>query len=484
MNIKKYSKLIILLGIFAAALVFMSQSPLNILLLNGNSGIDSSVFRTIAMQMERGLMPYRDSFDHKGPLLYIYNYLGLLIKRHRGIWIIEFISAFAAFGLMYKTARLKCDRMRSFFVLIICAAPLYSYFEGGNMTEEYALPFIMSAVYIFADYFMNDRITRMRLVICGLGFGAVCMLRVNMIAVWIVFCCAVLLRSFREKRLEEIPRFLLYFLMGAGIIVLPICFWLIFNNAFVDFIKDYFVFNIMYTKDAFRATALNKYNSFSGFANNIYVLTSIVVICRACRDRSLFHIAYLGYEIAGLLMICMSGQGYAHYGMVLVPALVYPFSLLLSKETIREETWILAFVLYFSVSRVIPVWIGGIDKTAEYLLMENRTRERTDAVGQVCTYITTNTNIDEKIIVWGNWNIIYVESERLPASKYSYQLPIGNVDETIMTEFFGELSETLPRIVVISQDERIEEILGFLNEHQYACTFEVDGFAVYSRGLY
>nr|WP_289766893.1 hypothetical protein [uncultured Acetatifactor sp.] len=352
------------------------------------------------------------------------------------------------------------------------------------MTEEYALPFIMSAVYIFADYFMNDRITRMRLVICGLGFGAVCMLRVNMIAVWIVFCCAVLLRSFREKRLEEIPRFLLYFLMGAGIIVLPICFWLIFNNAFVDFIKDYFVFNIMYTKDAFRATALNKYNSFSGFANNIYVLTSIVVICRACRDRSLFHIAYLGYEIAGLLMICMSGQGYAHYGMVLVPALVYPFSLLLSKETIREETWILAFVLYFSVSRVIPVWIGGIDKTAEYLLMENRTRERTDAVGQVCTYITTNTNIDEKIIVWGNWNIIYVESERLPASKYSYQLPIGNVDETIMTEFFGELSETLPRIVVISQDERIEEILGFLNEHQYACTFEVDGFAVYSRGLY
>lgn len=261
MNIKKYSNLIILLGIFAAALVFMSQSPLNILLLNGNSGIDSSVFRTIAMQMERGLMPYRDSFDHKGPLLYIYNYLGLLIKRHRGIWIIEFISAFAAFGLMYKTARLKCDRMRSFFVLIICAAPLYSYFEGGNMTEEYALPFIMSAVYIFADYFMNDRITRMRLVICGLGFGAVCMLRVNMIAVWIVFCCAVLLRSFREKRLEEIPRFLLYFLMGAGIIVLPICFWLIFNNAFVDFIKDYLMSSVhtLSSKNVYNNSANFKY---------------------------------------------------------------------------------------------------------------------------------------------------------------------------------------------------------------------------------
>ena len=39
--------------------------------LNMETGTDSSVFKTIAMMMEKGYMPYRDSFDHKGPLLYI-----------------------------------------------------------------------------------------------------------------------------------------------------------------------------------------------------------------------------------------------------------------------------------------------------------------------------------------------------------------------------------------------------------------------------
>lgn len=434
------------------------------------------------MQMKSGLMPYRDSFDHKGPLLYIYNYLGLLIKPHRGIWVIEFVSAYAAFGILYRIARLNCGRLRAFLVLMICVAPLYKYFEGGNFTEEYALPFIAAAIYIFADYFLNNRVSRIRLMICGFGFGAVFLLRANMIAVWIVFCCAVLLQCIRERRMNDIPYFFNWFLAGAAIIIIPICGWLMMNHAFTDFIKDYLLFNLKYTNDAVRSAALNKYDSFSGFANNIYVLTAIVTSCYACRDKGLFHRAYLGCEVATLLLICMSGQGYAHYGMVLVPVLAYPFSLLLAEETTGERAWVWAFVFYFSVAEVLPVWIGGMNKTAEYALAEDMTRERTDAVGQVCTFITANTDEDDRIIVWGNRNIIYVESERLPASKYSYQMPIGEVDGSILAEFFAEINETIPRIVVVSEINEFEEMDDFLIEHQYTYMFGADEFVVYIQG--
>lgn len=40
-------------------------------------------------------------------------------------------------------------QMAGFFVLMICITPLYTYFEGGNLTEEYALPFIAAALYIY-----------------------------------------------------------------------------------------------------------------------------------------------------------------------------------------------------------------------------------------------------------------------------------------------------------------------------------------------
>lgn len=476
---KLWTCFVILFGLFLITFIFMAQSPLNILLLNGNSGIDSSVFRTIAMQMKKGLMPYRDSFDHKGPLLYIYNYWGFLIRKHRGIWIIEFLSAFTTFCLMYKIARLKCGRSQAFLIVIICITPLYAYFEGGNLTEEYALPFIASSLYIFTDYFVNRRISRIRLAICGLGFGAVCLLRINMVAVWIVFCCGVLMQSILSKCFKELPRFLLWFLVGAGGIVIPICCWLLMNNAFSDFIKDYFVFNAMYTQDAAGATALNRYNSFSKFMNNIYVLTAIVIIVYSCKKNELFHWVYLGYEIVGLLLICMSGQSFAHYGMVLVPMLVYPFSLLLSGESVKERTWLLAFVLYLAVAQVIPTWIGGIDKTAEYLLAENKTRERTDAVGQICTYIKKNSDKDDRIVVWGNWNIIYVQSERLPASKYSYQAPIGSIDERIIIDFFEEINETKPRMIVVPNGRKLGSMEGFLEGNGYECVYEIDGATVY-----
>ena len=58
------------------------------------TGVDSSVFRTIALQMDEGIMPYRDTFDHKGPLLYLINYVGMKISFNNGIWFIEFISFF------------------------------------------------------------------------------------------------------------------------------------------------------------------------------------------------------------------------------------------------------------------------------------------------------------------------------------------------------------------------------------------------------
>ena len=43
---------------------------------------------------------------------------------------------------------------------------MFGYFEGGNLTEEYAMPFIAISLFIFIDYFLNGTISRIRL-ICG-----------------------------------------------------------------------------------------------------------------------------------------------------------------------------------------------------------------------------------------------------------------------------------------------------------------------------
>ena len=60
----------IVLFILLVTFLFLQNSPLSIWR-GGETGTDSSVFRTVALMMRRGGMPYRDTFDHKGPLLFI-----------------------------------------------------------------------------------------------------------------------------------------------------------------------------------------------------------------------------------------------------------------------------------------------------------------------------------------------------------------------------------------------------------------------------
>lgn len=84
-------KIFIILLLTFISFILVMQSTLNYWT-NGMSGPDSSVFKYMALVISKGGMPYKDAFDHKGPLLYIINYIGQLISYYRGVWVIECLS--------------------------------------------------------------------------------------------------------------------------------------------------------------------------------------------------------------------------------------------------------------------------------------------------------------------------------------------------------------------------------------------------------
>ena len=53
-------------------------------------GSDSAFFRLVGQGMTKGMLPYRDFFDMKGPYLFLIEYLAQLVSYGRlGIFIIE-----------------------------------------------------------------------------------------------------------------------------------------------------------------------------------------------------------------------------------------------------------------------------------------------------------------------------------------------------------------------------------------------------------
>lgn len=433
----------------------------------GNTRIDSSVFKYVARVILKGGMPYLDAFDHKGPLIYLINVLGIQIAKWRGIWVLELFAVFVTFYFMYKIARIYTGRAMSIFLLLIGSCPLFSYFEGGNLTEEYAMPFIAISLYIFVDYFVKSHVNVFRLVTCGFSFGAVLMLRPNMCSTWIVMCLGVLIKCILSKELQQLWSFIMYFTAGALILIAPILLWLAANGAFGAFVSSYIAFNMSYSS----ATIVEKAGSFIYFANHVLVLFSVCGLSCVCvRKKHYLDILYLIYIFTTLLLICISGQHYNHYGMVVVPALIYPFARMISalKENMPNLLVIDFFVVFFLVMFAASGWLGAIQNA----VTEYETKDELHfglKEMETANLVVSHSTEEDEIIVLGSWDIIYNLSDRFAASKYSYQLPPLNIDSNRAEEFYQEIESNKPKLIVLPSKGAFayDWIIHFIEENNY-----------------
>lgn len=462
---------IVIIGLLA--FFFLLSSPLHPWI-GGTTYTDSSVFKTVVMMMEKGGMPYVDSFDHKGPLLYILNWMGNRISQYRGIWVIEFVFLVATFFMIYKSSRLVCDNKGAIISTLIAASLLFGYFEGGNFTEEYAMAFIAVALFIFLDYFLNNTISKVRLVICGLCFGCVILLRPNMVSVWFVMCIGVLFRNVVfDKKWKSILSFLLWFLVGTLIIVLPIVIWLAVNGALDQCIQDYIIFNIAYnSKEGGRALLSAKWNSYFYFAETtVYLISLLCLMIFRNENNKILHYFYLLYLLITPLFVCLSGMTYGHYGMILIPAVAYPVALAFKKiESIDFENVskvLFGIVTVYCLSSIVlPGWIDLVSNMA--LNWEERKEDhRNGVINDISNVIDSLIGPNEKISVYGNWDAVYVKCNRAHATRYSYQDPIGAVMPEIMDEYFEQLQEEQPHIIVIQSGMLDEAMNKFLNDNKY-----------------
>lgn len=494
-NKEQYAEICVAVLVSAViSFFFLLKSPLHPWI-GSNTGTDSSVFKTVALIMEKGLMPYKNSFDHKGPLLYIINWFGNRLSPYRGVWIIEFQFMMITIVMLYKTARLVCEKISSTVVVFTSFSLLYTYFNEGNLTEEYAMTFISVAVFIFLDYLNNNKISNLRLIICGFCLGCTLLLRPNMIAVWAVMCTAILIKTFFDKDWVALRRFVGWFSLGMAIIIVPIIIWLGVNDALEQCWKDYIIFNKMYaSKEGGRALFPAKWISFFTFFNTtVYIIALSSLIFIGKMKNCFLNITYIVYLVITIWSMCISGMRYNHYGMILIPSVVYPLALIFSEieriEFKNISNVIEAIVIIYILSVIIvPNWVELIETIPSTYAVKDidHKEEPANTAADIIAFSTTD---DESISVYGNWDIIYVLSNRKHATRYSYQFPIGQVMPEIMDEYLSQLQDELPHFIVIQPEfyNYNNTIKDFLNKNKYELFWSqpgdssMDGALIYTR---
>ena len=444
---------------------------------------DGSVFNYVAFAIKNGQIPYKDTFDHKGPLQYLINYIGYLIDPRKGIWYLEFIAILLTVFFVFKIANKFSNVFSSIVATILVMAPLSSTFEGGNLVEEFAMPFITASIYIFIIYFFSGNIKTYQLVLCGFCGGCVLMLRPNMAVVWLVMPIAVVINETVFKKSKDVYRYFGYFVLGVAVAIVPFILYFAVNNALFDFFNCYIKFNLMYSGEKYVSTveAIKKFSGSVIFRASLTVVLFHII----AKKNVLFNITYLIFLIANLLAVSMSGRLYAHYAMLLIPAAAYPMGLLtsylflfrLKKNYVACIPIIIATVLLLLATFNIG-WIIPYNKTIDGITGKS-TVSHLRPVEEAANYIMEKTEEDDRILVVGNENQIYTLSGRLSATKYSYQIPIINVGEDIKKEFFAEITQSPPKLIVVI--DHIPEIKEFIETNNYNEVKRLGGYIFYGN---
>ena len=479
---QRIPKIFTTLYLLTLTFVIMMQSPMNPFHVS-LAGVDSSVFHYIASVMKNGGLIYRDTFDHKGPLLYFINYLGLNISYYSGTWFLEFITLLIWICITYRTARLFCKRIPACFAVFLSSTALIICFFGGNFPECYALPCISGALYIFTDYYINQKLSRIRLMICGGLLGCVLMLKPNLIAVWIVFCLSVFILKIYEKEAQTLFFCVIWFFLGLSLSILPILLYLIKMGIFMDFVNTYILFNLNYSKDAGLGSSLLLI--LKCFCRElVFPCFLISLIMLAAKNKAVYWRTYFAYFLLSVLLCNMSGNDYIYYRIMLVPCYVIPLSAFLSRFKInKNNTYPLQVMLVIMSAVIVQQWDSPVVHTLSE--MKNMTAEidlGDEHHQELFRLIEEYTDEDDTFIVYGNEDCFYYYSHRFASSKYSFQYPIILIDENMRRNFFSELDENMPSLILVQilwcNDEYIQD---FLETHPYQCITDFDDYALYLR---
>ena len=443
--------------------------------------LDSSVFRYVGMVMQRGGVPYRDTFDHKGPLIYLFNYLGLFWGNN-GIWFVELALMFLAVIFAYKTFRLFCNQPLSLIGTCVAMFLMYDYLGEGNYTEEYALPFIICAIYVYTEYFLKGSAKWYKIAICGACAMSVLLLRANMIGTWIVFSSAVMIREGKHCPKNIIP-FILSFILGLAAMFLPFFTYFYANGALNDFWEQYIVFNMAYSSASGNKASAVRY--FMLTAPSVIAILITLVRLHSEKDRDWLDWISLGYIVVSLCLIGISGRTYNHYGIILIPLAIIPLAKLyqyLSRTAIKRELMISSFVVL--VLLAYP-WVHGFANRNFNVILSGLRPE-----GIISEFIRNNTEEEDVIIQCGHKDVFYVLSDRMAASKYSYPLPIAMVDNRVYDEFFEDLREQPPTVIItdtwteqdqLDYTEMNRRLSEYVEEFEYVKGPTVDTYTLYYR---
>src|SRR5688572_811949 len=188
----------VVVSIVGTLIALFPSNPTNMTLPSRDSG----VFLYVGWRLLNGDIPYRDVWDHKPPLIYFVDALGIALTPNSlwGVWVLRFLFIFFTFFFIYKLLDREFGIFAALAGTVTLTSGLLTILEKGNVTEEYALVFQALCFWLFISAWRSDFPLRSSFWIGVLG-GLAFNFKQTTIGLWATYGLFLLAMRLFQRRL-------------------------------------------------------------------------------------------------------------------------------------------------------------------------------------------------------------------------------------------------------------------------------------------
>ena len=373
-----------------ASFLFITLCSMASFLFPLHSRVDQNIFYTLGRGILDGRVPYRDLFEHKGPLIYFFHAFAALIDRHSfiGIYLLEVIFFTVTLFFMLKTARLFTGERSAYITTLLAGAVCCTAFcfKSGDNAEEYCFAFLVVSLYYFIRYFkaadrdligvglqgkmisLHTHLINYKVIfINGVLAGFVLWIKFIQLGFWIAWMGILFFVLLFQKEYKRAFVSCFVFLGGMAVTPLP---WIIYfgvNHAIGDWLTIYFYDNIVLYAKHF--TVWEKITSladsfFKDFCQNplaIFLIVLGLVQFGVLKKYFKSRFARLSVPISFLalyIMVYIGGVRYDYYMLISIPFCLFGTIAVVDCVKAMPDMWVNRLLIHLTQKKGSLVSIG------------------------------------------------------------------------------------------------------------------------------
>ncbi len=426
---------------------------------------DHWLFYYIGKNFSEGGILYIGAWDHKPPLIFVFNAIMHLLFGGNLILHRIFLTILTIFDiyLFYKLLQILVQKINQIYtdkivkiglILYIFFRNLSQFTSSGNNTENLGIIFLLL---MFLSYLkFQEKKKWIYLFASGINLSILFYLKGNFIILSLPIVVGILTTSYKN-----IKRLILNTLIFALPLILQTALWLLyfyFHNALYDFFVGAYLFSSKYLRSTW-AGNVSPHFIFIIILLPFFV-PLLIFIVKFLKDYRLVvkeeNYRFLFFLLlANLILGTAMGAFYPYYFLILLPGfiLIILYSGNIFLEIKNKKNLLIVAILF------LGMLLSFVISTKQfYNYFSGEARKEAVEFQAIGNYIKNNTGKDDKIIVYTYGATLYRLSERDSASRF-VSASVLLLDEregygfNFSQTYIDEIEENKPKYCVFPKSE-------------------------------